>query len=188
MPGFMDDITPTIVTCRDPRGYFYSAVNWLDRKTREFASGKMDDAFVRRYFTPEVLKGWLDLTFEEKLTRLINDGASRISFDAIIKATERKNCRIAKFEDFSPAKDPSLFGSETFDEYVRIFSHLGIIMDHQYVQGMLARCWGNSVTYSPNGVHQWSEHLSPKMDQMIFDRYEDVFERLGYSRDSRASH
>lgn len=190
-PSFIDDVTPTVVTSRDPRGYFFSLLNWYNKKADELTSGTMSVDIAYRYFDPNKVAKWVEKTDEERLFDLVDDTPdslmavrSRESYDAIIEAKSKLNCYVTTFETFSPAKDPSLFGQEAMLEYIRIFSHLGVTVDVAYINRMLGACWGHSETYTTNGVDGWKCSLPSAVEDRIVDRYHDVYDALGYRRTS----
>jgi len=186
-PDFIDNITPTIITSRDPRGYFYSLLNWYNRKSDDLMSGMMSSDIAYRYFDPNKVSKWATMTDEERLVALVDDTSdslmiikSRDSYNAILRAQSKPNCYITTFERFAPAKDPSKFNADVMHEYIRMFEHIGIELDEGYIRTMIGACWGHSITYTSNGVAAWSKHVPKSVQSRIVHRYSDVYAALGY--------
>ena len=176
---FVDDTTPTIVSGRDPRAYFFSLLNWYKRRTK--------DAEWRTRQVPHKLTRWDESSDEERLFAMIYNTKSslmmvpsRDSYDQLIKANSKPNCYVTLFERYVPQKDVLALGDNTIDEYVRMFGHLGIEMDRSYAKSMLAASWGHSVTWSPAGVDAWRGQMSTTIQRVIVDIYRDVFETFDY--------
>jgi hypothetical protein len=193
-PDFIDDVTPTIVTSRDPRGYFYSLLNFYNKRSDAVISGTMSRDFAYRYFDPQKVGKWIEMTNDERLFALIDDTPdslmvvkSRDSYDAVMQSKSKSNCYVTTFERFAPVKDPSHLGEQAILEYIRMFNHLGIEMDVAYVKKILGACWGNSITYTPNDVDDWKRRLSRAVQDRIVDRYHDVFDMLDYRIESPSS-
>lgn len=186
-PDFIDGVTPTIVTGRDPRGYFYSLLNWYNKRSNDLLIGTISEELAHRYFDPKKIRRWTEMSNEERLIALVHDTpeslmvvGSRTSYDELIKAKSKSNCYVTTFEKYAPQKDPSLFGADVIREYVRMFDHLGIKMDDGYAKRMIVSCWGHSETYTPNGVYDWKKHLSKAVQTHIIDHYRDVYDAFGY--------
>jgi hypothetical protein len=182
-PDFIDDVTPTIVTSRDPRGYFYSLMNWYNKRSADPDWFALKDNPSYR----EKVTKWRGMTDEEKLSAVIDDTpdslmvvSSHDSYNAILKAASQPNCYVTTFEKFAPSKDPSAFGEATLREYVQMFDHLGIKMDSAYASRVIEACWGHSVTFTPNGTDDWRHNLPRTLQSRIIDRYGYVYEALGY--------
>jgi hypothetical protein len=186
-PDFIDEVTPTIVTSRDPRGYFYSLLNWYNQKSNDLLTGTISEEQARRYFDPDKIGRWVEMTNDERLLALIYDTIeslmvvpSRASYDELIKAQSKSNCYITTFEKFAPQKDSSMLGADAIVEYLRMFDHLGVKMDERYAKEMISACWGHSETYTPNGVNDWKRHFSKAVQTRIIDHYRDVYDAFGY--------
>jgi hypothetical protein len=186
-PDFIDDVTPTVVTSRDPRGYFYSLLYWYNMKSNDLLTGTMSEQLAYLHFDPKKVGRWAEMTNEERLFALIYDTPdslmvvrSRASYDELLKAQSKSNCYVTTFEKFAPQKDSSMFGGGVIAEYMRMFDHLGIKMDEGYAKRMIGACWGHSVTYTPNGVTAWKRHLSKAFQTQIIDYYRDVYDAFGY--------
>jgi hypothetical protein len=186
-PDFIDDVTPTIVTSRDPRGYFYSLLNWYNKKSCDVLAGTISEELAHRYFDPKKIGRWAEMTNEERLGALIHDTPeslmvvrSRASYDELMRARPKANCYLTSFEKFAPQKDSSIFGADVIIEYLRMFDHLGVKMDEDYARKMIAACWGHSATYTPNGVNDWKKHLSKAVQTQIIDHYRDVYDAFCY--------
>jgi len=176
---FIDDTTPTIVSGRDPRAYFFSLLNWYKVRSQ--------DADWRARQDPRKLKRWDESSDDERMFAMVYNTSSslmqvpsRDSYDCLIKATSKPNCYVALFENFVPQKDVNALEDRTLDEYVRMFGHLGITMDRAYAKSMLVASWGHSATWSPNKVDMWVENMPTTVQRAIIDIYQDVFDKFGY--------
>src|SRR4051794_14206531 len=67
---FVDDVTPTIVSGRDPRAYFFSLLNWYKRRAT--------DAEWRTRQAPHKLKRWDESSDDERLFAMIYDTKSSL--------------------------------------------------------------------------------------------------------------
>jgi hypothetical protein len=186
-PDFIDDETLAIVTTRDPRGYLLSLLNWFNKQTSAFLTGAMPAEEAPVYFEPHKAERWSKMTDDERLFALIYDTKSSLmvvptrgSYDRLIAAKLKQNCYVAKFEVYAPAKSVEKLGADAIEEYVRMFGHLGIEMTGDYALRMLEKTWGHSVTWSDTPVDQWKTRLSPTIQSVVIDLYQDVFDAFGY--------
>lgn len=188
-PDFINSLTPSIVTTRDPRGYFFSLLNWFNKQTSAFLSGEMRPEEATRYFEPHKAAAWAKMHNDERLFALIYDTkssllvvSSRQSYDHILAAKSKPNCYVARFEDYSPAKSAAEFGPDTIEEYRRIFSHLGIPLTADYVRTMLMSTFGHSITWSDTPGDAWRMNVNASIQNAIVKLYEDVIDAFGYEQ------
>lgn len=186
-PDFIDNVTPSIVTTRDPRGYFFSLLNWFNKQTSAYLSGEMPPEEAPRYFEPQKAATWAKMQNDERMFALMYDTkssllvvSSRLSYDRILAAKSAPNCYVAKFEDYSPAKSAAEFGPETIDEYIRIFSHLGVPLTGDYVRTILMSAFEHSNTWPDTPGDAWRTHVNPSVQNAIVKLYQDVIDAFGY--------
>ena len=172
-----------VVTIRDPRGFFYSLYNHINRDVKNFLQHRYHDS---PSMVLSKIDKWVSMNKEEQYMSLIlNDDNSVFKWEHLHKTlcyTEVLRCSdnvfISKFEDICTLDENKEY---QFKHLSKLFEFFEIKYNQQKIKEIYLNSWGNSKTFNTGDPYLWKKELSSNIQKLIEKKYGYFIHQWSYN-------